>query len=184
MSVAKILTDFTRQIINVFEDRSLVFKNELSERQHMSIETQKKNMQPKHAAEFLKLINDEPDLDKQKALLEKHATKIPLSMLLSLNFNDRLKLDLPEGTPPFKRDEQTHPDLMTPLSTQVTRLKACLKENNLPKFKKEQVFIQVVEMIPPCDADVVVACKDKALAELYPNITKELVESVFPNYVK
>lgn len=172
-----------RSWLDTFADPLFKFNNELKERNMTTTSAAPKNKAPKHAAEFLKLINDADTDQNREELLSQYGKVIPLSMLLSLNFNDRLKLDLPAGPPPYKRDEATHPDLMTPLSTQITRLKACLTTNNIPKYKKEQVFIQTIEMVPPCDADVLVACKDKALEELYPNITKQLVAKVFPNYV-
>lgn len=152
----------------------------------MSKEFQKpyKNTKSKQAAEFLKEINDAQDEKKREELLYTYGKTSPLNMLLSLNFSESISLELPEGMPPYKRDEETHPDLLTPLASQIVRLKACVSTNKIPKFKKEQIFIQVVEMIPPCDADVLVSCKDKSLEELYPNITKELVKKVFPNYTK
>jgi hypothetical protein len=111
----------------------------------------------------------------------------PYNMLLSLNFNDNVALDVPEGMPGFnvyKRDEATHPDLFqTTLAQQIKRLKSIIKgKNNLPKAKREHIFIQVLEGISPKEADVLVFAKDKQLTELYPSITFEFVQKVFPNY--
>lgn len=137
----------------------------------------------RHAYEFLQLINDAETEDKKIELLKKWGNQLPLNMLLSLNFNDKVKLDLPEGMPPYKRDESVNADLMTPLSGQIHRLKACKEGSGIKKVDRERVFIQVLEQISHKEADVLCACKDKQLNELYPNITSDLVSKVFPNYV-
>lgn len=136
----------------------------------------------KHSYEQLKLINDATG-EKQLQLLKKWASTPPLSMLLSMNYNHKVKIDLPPGAPPYKRDEETHPDLMTPLAGQIQRMKACQANQPIKKMIKERTFIQILEMIPPGDADLLIACKDRALTEIYPNITQELVAQVFPQYV-
>lgn len=147
-------------------------------------EPQRKNVSPKYAHEFLKLIND-GDKETQLKILKEQGSKSPLNMLLSLNFDSNIKLDLPEGMPPvIKRDDTVHEDLFAPLGAQIVRLKHCLTTNNIPKFKKEQVFIQVLEAVSSKEAEVLVACKDKSLHELYPNVTADLVKEVFPNYVR
>ncbi len=138
----------------------------------------------KHAFEFLKLINDAKSERNRIELLQKWGNTLPLNMLLSLNFDSTIALDLPPGTPPHKRDEQTHFDLFAPLASQLVRLKACLKTSNIRKMDKERVFIQVIENVSPAEADILVACKDKALTEMFPKITKELVAKVFPVYAR
>jgi hypothetical protein len=148
------------------------------------------NLNPKnarHSFEFLKLINDAKG-EEQVELLKKWGSIPPLNMLLSLNFDSRLRLVFPEGAPPYNRNEAVHPDMCTPLSGQILRLKGCVSFNNNPSeikrsLDRERVLIQILEQISFKEADVLIACKDKLLQETYPNITAELVKSVFPNYV-
>jgi hypothetical protein len=156
-------------------DRELAFMAET--------QTNQVKKQPKFAYDYLKLINDEEDVLKQINMLKEYGAKLPLSMLLSLNFNSNIILDLPAGCPPAKIDDTTHPDLLAPLAAHISRLKNCMTTTKIPKFKKEEVFIKVLEMIPPMEVDVLVACKDKKLEEMFPNISRELVRTVFPNYV-
>jgi hypothetical protein len=138
----------------------------------------------RHAFEYLQLINDAETPAAQEALLKKWGSTLPLNMLLILNFDQTVKLELPEGQPPFKRDEETHPDLMTPLAGQIGRLKACRSPSQIRTMDRERVFIQVLEQIPAKDADVLCAAKDRSLTEMYPKITADLVKKVFPAYVK
>jgi hypothetical protein len=137
----------------------------------------------KHAFEYLTLINDASTEEEKIGLLRKWGGTPPLNMLLPLNWNKNVVLDLPEGAPPYKQDQSTHPDMMTNLASQIGRLKICVKQNDVKKRDKERVFIQVLEQVPYRDAEVLLAAKDRQLEELYPNITPELVAKVFPNYV-
>lgn len=165
---------------------SLILFNENLKWRQNTMATEQKNLtegNAKHVYEYLQLINGAETESKRVDLLKKWGNNLAFRMLLTLNFHKDVNLDLPPGTPPYNRDEQTHPDLMTPIAGQIQRLKACVKSSNLKKMIKERTFIQVLEMIAPKEADVLVACKDKALHELYPNVTKELVASVFPEYV-
>ena len=48
--------------------------------------------------------------NEKETLLRTYGAKHPYNMILSLNFDDYVSLDVPEGVPPFKRDEASHPD--------------------------------------------------------------------------
>lgn len=137
----------------------------------------------RHAFEFLKLIDEAKTEEKKIELLKKWGSIPPLNMLLSLNFNEKVKLALPEGTPPYKRDESIHFDLFSPLATQIPRLKICLNTVPAKRMDKERVFIQVLENVSPQEGDVLVFAKDKALTEMFPTLTAELVAKVYPHYV-
>lgn len=137
---------------------------------------------PHFISEFLRLVNDAETENERIALMRSICNKSPYDMLLHLAFNPKVKLDLPEGPAPFERDTKTHPDLMSPLVTQINYLKPCIVGYPMPKMKKEKIFLDVCECIPPCDADVLMMCKDKKLDEMFPNITRELVMKVFPQY--
>ena len=146
----------------------------------MSTPTQK----PKFANEFLNLIEKAKTEEERVAALRMYGSYPPLNFLLSMNYNMNVVFELPPGMPPYNRDEATHFDLFSPLASQIRRMQICLKSNgHAPRFKKENVFTQLLESINPQEADILVACKDRALTELYPSITKELVASVFPAYV-
>lgn len=132
--------------------------------------------------EILKAINDATG-EEQESLLKEWGTQAPLNYVLSFNYNDKHVFDLPPGVPPYKRDEATHTDFQGALVHQVKKLRNCLPNVNLPKLRKEKTFIDILESIPPKSADIVLAMKDKALTDLYPNITKDLVKKVFPSFV-
>lgn len=139
------------------------------------------------AYEFLEAI-EKASGDEKIALLKKHGVESPLNYILSLNFREDLDIGIPEGMPPldiYKRDEITHPDLFPSiLQSEMRRIVAIAQNKDIPKARREHIFLQVLESIPPKEADILIFAKDHALEELYPSITYELVESVFPNYCK
>jgi hypothetical protein len=137
----------------------------------------------KYADEILSEI-DKAEGDKKTELLKKYGAAVPFNMLLSLNFNSNIKLDVPDGQPPYNVRLDEHPDtFQTTLAQQIKRLMNIVHgRNNLPKTKREHIFIQVLEGIPPKEAEVLIFAKDGALTELYPTITKEFVATVFPHY--
>ena|SRR3990170_6194798 len=144
-------------------------------------------VKPIHAFEMLDAIEAEKDETKKEALLKEFGSKPPCNFILSLNFNETVKLDLPEGMPPLDltdMDNLRHPDLMGLLASSIARLRHCSSQSDLKRIKKEQIFYEVLINCPLKDAEIVCSAKDKALEELYPSITAELVASVFPQYVR
>lgn len=129
------------------------------------------------------IFEDMNNPELQDELMKTYGNSVPINYLLSLNFNDKVKLDLPEGVPPYKRDDLTHADFQGALVHSIQRLKNCLPGISLKKMHKESIFIEILESIPPKSADILIFCKDKALHELFPNITKELVEKYHPHLV-
>lgn len=128
---------------------------------------------------------DKAEGDEKIALLKDYGSKHPINMVLSLNFNDRVQVNVPEGVPPYKQDESEHPDTyQTTLSQQIKRLGAILKgrSEHMSRLQRESIFIQILEGVPPKEAQVLVFAKDGALSELYPTITFDLVKEHFPDY--
>lgn len=138
-----------------------------------------------HIYQIMEKIDKETDLQKKKMLIWEHGQKPPFNMLWALNFCDRISLELPEGDPPYKHDGETNEDIFpSSLAQEIRKVGNCMTGVKIAKWKKENIFTQVCEAIPLKDAQVLVFAKDKALTELYPTITKELIAEIFPAYVK
>lgn len=140
-----------------------------------------------HAYEMLDDICKQKDPVAFAKALNWYGSKPPLNFILSLNFNHTVVLELPEGMPPLDlkdMDAQTHPDLMGLLSSSISNVRHCVKDNKLTKNKKEQLFYDVLINCPLKDAEILCSAKDHALEELYPKITAEMVAVAFPAYVK
>lgn len=146
----------------------------------------KRVLKPIHAFEMLENLDIESDVEKKRALLKEYGGKPPMNFILAMNFNKNIKMDLPEGMPPMDlkdMNDLAHPDFQGLLATGIPRLKHCTKQSNLKKFKKEEIFYEVLINCPLKDAEILCSAKDRALEELYPSITADFVKSVFPEYV-
>ena len=134
----------------------------------------------KHIPEILEEVNNASSKAERIRLLQQYNLR-PLRTVLALAFDKNIQLDLPDGAPPFKRDEREPVGLSSAsLYTESRRLARTAITDPLPRMKKEMVFVQILEGIHWQEADLVVAAKDKQLEKLYPNITREIVRKAFP----
>ena len=102
--------------------------------------------------------------------------------MLQINFNPNFKLDLPAGMPPYKRDEKIPVGYSeTNLFSEFRRMYIWGQPSNLPKIKKETLFVQMLEGIHWTEADDLCLCKDKKLQTKYKTITEDLVREAFPD---
>ena len=127
--------------------------------------------------EVCKLDNREDRI----AYLKENAFK-QVKSVLQLCYNDNIELDLPYGKPPF----EACPEGREPASLQnaFKPIGMCVKGSNLPRLKKEKIFIGILEQINEEDANILCAAKDGAITTLhmkkYSKITKSLVAACFP----
>jgi hypothetical protein len=103
--------------------------------------------------------------------------------ILQINFNPDVKLALPEGVPPYKRDEKIPAGYSeTNLFSEFRRMYIWLDPNiNLTKIKKEQLFIQLLEGIHWTEADILCLAKDKKLQTKYKTLKEDIVREAFPD---
>ena len=135
----------------------------------------------KHIPEILDEVNKAPSKAERVRLLQQHNVR-PLRTILAMAFDKNIELDLPEGAPPFSRDEREPVGLSSAsLYTESRRLARTAKTDPLPRMRKEMLFVQILEGIHWQEADLVIAAKDKQLEKLYKNVTREIVRKAFPN---
>lgn len=133
----------------------------------------------KGIAEILNEISKIKNFDQQKAALATCANIKPLMQLLHATFHPGVKFLLPEGEPPYKKTEKNM-DLQGSLYRESRRMYLFIDglAPNLTQLKRETLFVQLLEMIDPDDAKLVLGMKDKKM--IYPGITYELVYKTFP----
>lgn len=109
--------------------------------------------------------------------------------ILQGNFSSGLKFDLPEGVPPFVRDNLPFGHSMGRIDKSIKVLsRLALIEGQTPsvglsRIKKETNFIQLLESVNEKDADVIIAMKDKKLTAMFPMIDETLVRAAFPDLI-
>jgi hypothetical protein len=103
-----------------------------------------------------------------------------LKSILIINYDESIVSMLPEGAPPYNKNE-------APAGTEHTRLEHEARilhhffkgGSNISGMKREQMFIQLLEGLHPDEAEVVIAAKDKTLGKKY-KVTKACVTEAFP----
>ena len=123
----------------------------------------------KFIPEILKEVNEDPKT------LEKYKNNAALKMLFEYAFLPEKKFDLPEGDPPYKKDSA--PLGMSPANfvMEMRRLYIFTPARPLPKIRKEQLFVQLLEGLHPSEAEILLAVKDQKLNKLYKKINAKLV---------
>ena len=104
------------------------------------------------------------------------------------NFDESVISMLPEGNVPYQpveSDVQASVDKGLPQRTTIRNsarnFYRFIKggDDAMNKIKREGLFINILETLPPPEAEILVLVKDKALNTKY-NITKELVAEAYP----
>ena len=130
--------------------------------------------------EILTKVNNAKDKPAKIAVLKKHDS-VPLRQVLKGAFDPKIKWDLPEGVPPFKRNDAPAGTEHTSLFSEARRLWHFVEgaDQKLSKTKKEMMFIQLLEGLHKDDAALMIAVKDKALNKKYKGLTDAVVKEAF-----
>ena len=115
------------------------------------------------------------------AVLKNNVTD-PLLVLLRLNYDHMLKMDLPEGEPPFRKDTDK------PIGYNESSLQLELRRfyvwldprTTLPKLKKESLFVSLLEGIHWTEAEALCLAKDRKLQTKYKSLKEDIVREAFP----
>ena len=126
-----------------------------------------------------KASNAKTKAEKIKILKENNSQA--LRSVLKWNFEPKILSDIPEGEVPFKRNDAPMGTEHTMIEREGRNLWRFIKgANSLTRFKREQLFIQLLEGLHESEADIICLVKDKQLHKKY-RITKAVVTSAFPN---
>ena len=103
--------------------------------------------------------------------------------ILQINYDPRVKVNLPEGEPPFKKDTSIPVGYSeTNLYTEFRRFYIWLDSGtNLTKIRKEQLFMQMLEGIHWTEAELVCLAKDRKIQTKYKSIKEDLVREAYPD---
>ena len=115
------------------------------------------------------------------AVLQNNVTD-PLLVLLRLNYDHMLKMDLPDGEPPFRKDTDKPIGYSeSSLQLELRRFYVWLEPStNLPKLKKESLFVSLLEGIHWTEAEALCLAKDRKLHTKYKSLKEDIVREAFP----
>lgn len=130
-------------------------------------------------SEILYEISKIKNFDQRKAALASCRNNKVLLQVLNATFNPSVKFLLPEGSPPYKQ-AVSEMDLQSSLYRESRKMYYFIEgmAPNMPQLKRETLFVQMLEVLDPNDAKLVIGMKDKKMP--YDGITYDLVYQTFP----
>lgn len=133
---------------------------------------------------FDKLAETKARKDKIQVLHDNNS--LVLRDVLRGTFDETVQWNLPEGAPPFERDDAPIGYNHSNIIKQGKKLAYFAKGgpgDRLPQYKRERMFIECLEAVHPKDADILIWMKDKQLGKHYKGLTKKLVQEAFPKLI-
>jgi len=130
--------------------------------------------------EIFTKINNAKDKPKKIEVLKQYDNSA-IRQLLKAAFDPKIQWDLPEGEPPYIKNEAPAGTEHTSLISESKRLYHFVVggNNQINKLKKETMFVQMLEGLQEKDAEVLMAIKNKKLNTLYKGLTAQMVKETF-----
>ena len=132
-------------------------------------------------SEILAAANKLGSKEKRIAYLQEHDCTA-LKDILRIGLDDAIELSLPEGEPPFKKADVEGTLLELRFEYPKFRNFVQAATPKLNQFKRETIFIDLLESIHPDDAVLFCEAKDKNIKLKY--VTKAMIKGAFPNLIK
>lgn len=135
---------------------------------------------PYSVSEVLTLVNRTPDFEDRVNELSKRTAEYHrvFATLFQAAFDPQASLMLPIGT--FDYRPCDYPGVYSKLYGEVIHRFYIFTDPSVSEKIRINQFIHTLESVDPDDAKTLIAVKDQNLPSLYPNITLELVDRVFP----
>ena len=130
--------------------------------------------------EIFTKINNAKDKPQKIAVLKQFDNQA-MRQLLKAAFDPKIKFDLPEGNPPYIKNEAPVGTEHNSLAQEARKLYHFVVggNNTINKLKKETMFIQMLEGLHEKDAEVLMAIKNKNLNNIYKGLTAQMVKETF-----
>jgi hypothetical protein len=131
-------------------------------------------------SEVLKKVHNAKTKDKKIEILRENDHD-SLRMVIKSSFDPNIEWLIPEGDVPFKENQSEEGTEHTVLRREAKKLYRYIKggDDTLPQFKRENMFIQLLEGLHKSEAQLIVDAKDKKLHQVYKGLSKEVVKEAF-----
>lgn len=132
--------------------------------------------------EILKSLEETPGRTAKIEELKKYSEHTPFKYVMKMNFCSTIVSVIPEGEPPYRKDEQDGPSRASlwsylksfPIFVQSGQ------SDNMRAMQRERIFIEMLEAIDNDEAIAVVLAKDKNLQSKY-SIDASMMQEAFPD---
>ena len=131
-------------------------------------------------SEVLKKVHNAKTKGKKVDILKEHDCE-PLRMVIKSSFDPAIEWVLPAGEVPYTANEAKEGTEHTVLRREVRKLYRFIKggDDALASFKKEQMFIQMLEGLHISEAELIIAAKDKSLHKVFKGLSENVVKEAF-----
>lgn len=132
-------------------------------------------------AELLEKASKFKKNEEKITFLRQHWSQ-PLGNIIQATLNPNIRFNLPEGAPPYKKNDLTGQE--TRLYSEVRKLYLFIEgsKKNLNKVKREALFIEMLEAVDPRDAELLIAMKDKKWP--YKGLPVKLIKEAYPGLLQ
>ena len=131
-------------------------------------------------SEVLDKVHKAKTKDQKVKILREHNTPALRSVLKS-SFDPNIKWVLPEGEVPYRKNDAPIGTEHTTLATESSKLWHFIKggDGQTPQWKKEQMFVQMLEGLHQTEAELLINAKDKKLHQVYKGLSTNVVMEAF-----
>tara|TARA_R100000234_G_scaffold29077_1_gene16796 strand:- start:16740 stop:17216 length:477 start_codon:yes stop_codon:yes gene_type:complete len=131
-------------------------------------------------SEILDKVHKAKTKEAKVKILKDHDNQ-SLRMVIKSSFDPKIEWVLPSGDVPFKPNDAPAGTEHTRLASEAKKLYHYIKggDNDTPQYKKELMFIQLLEGLHETEAKLVINAKDKKLHQIYKGLSKEVVKEAF-----
>jgi len=117
----------------------------------------------------------------QKVAILKEFDSDPLRMVIKSSFDPKIEWEMPNGAVPYQANEAPIGTEHNVLRRESKKLYRFIKggDPTLPRAKKENLFIQMLEGLHKSEAELIVNAKDKRLHQVYKGLSSAVVKEAF-----
>lgn len=131
-------------------------------------------------SEVLKKVHNAKTKAKKVELLQKYDCDA-LRVIIKSSFDPNIEWVIPKGEVPFTANDAEEGTEHTVLRREYKKLYRFVKggDDGLVGFKRENMFIQLLEGLHKSEADLVISAKDKKLHQTFKGLSENVVKEAF-----
>ena len=131
-------------------------------------------------SEILDLVHKAKTKNKKVEILKKYNSDA-LRMLIKSSFDPNIVWAMPKGNVPYTPNDAPAGTEHTRLATESRKLFHFIRgaDNITPQFKKEQMFVQMLEGLHKDEAELLCYAKDKELHKIVKGLSAPVVSQAF-----
>ena len=131
-------------------------------------------------SEILDKVHKAKTKDQKVKILRDNNTDA-LRMVIKSSFDPQITWTIPSGSVPYQPNDVPAGTEHTTLATESRKLYHFIKggDGETPQWKKEQMFVQLLEGLHESEAALLVNAKDKKLHQVYKGLSTNVVKEAF-----